>query len=581
MRRVREVLLSFFVLATLCGEAAEMASTNGNSPKAQTFPDVERLIRIDPTCKAEPATPPLAQGNPAPSTRRMIQRLQEIFATAKPEDVPYLNDQLALAFEKQATNAIQAKEKLQFQCNQAVQQMNAGHPDDALNTFAAIKRSITEQKLQLDARTRAELRVRAAMAFLRLGEQENCLANHNAESCLFPLRPNAVHLLPRGSRAATTLFTLQLNDYPDDLGSMWLLNLAYMTLGEYPEKVPARYLIPPERFASESSMPRFIDVSEGLGLDANDLAGGTIVDDFNNDGLYDIVISAWDFKGQIRLFINKGDGTFVERTSEAGLVGEVGALNIVQTDYNNDGWLDIWMMRGGWLGKSGRAPSSLLRNNGDGTFTDVTEEAGLLSLHPTMSTRWFDYDGDGWLDLFIGNETVDPDDPDWCELFHNNHDGTFTGCARASGINIAQFVKGVACADYDNDGRPDLFLSVRGGPHILLHNDGPIDRPASLPPLWHFSDASASAGPVGEALGSFGTFFFDYNNDGWQDLVVFGYQLPQGVADVAADYLGWPTRGAKDKTLSQQRQRDFQRCQFRSAPGPNLPHDGTQLRRSG
>ncbi len=493
-----------------------------------------------------PATPPLAPGNPAPSTRRMVQRLQRIFAAIKPEDVPYLNDQMALIFEQKA-NASQGMERLQLQYSKAIQQMNAGHPDDALNTFAEMKRLITEQKLQVDARTAAELRVRAAMAFLRLGEQENCLANHNADSCLFPLGPKAVHLLPRGSRAAAQLFTAQLDEYPRDLGSMWLLNLAYMTLGEYPEKVPSPYLIPPERFASEYEMARFVDVSEGLELDSNDLAGGTIVDDFNNDGLYDIVISAWDFKGQIRLFINMGDGTFAERTSEAGLVGETAALNIVQTDYNNDGWLDIWMMRGGWIGKSGRAPSSLLRNNGDGTFTDVTEEAGLLSPHPTMATRWFDYDGDGWLDLFIGNETVDRSDPDWCELFHNNRDGTFTECARVSGINIAAFVKGVACADYDNDGRPDLYLSIRDGHSILLHNDGPTHSPGASQPEWHFSDASSSAGALNGEFGSFGTFFFDYNNDGWQDIVVFGYQLPNGISDIAADYLGRPTRGAKTK----------------------------------
>ena len=88
----------------------------------------------------------------------------------------------------------------------------------------------------------------------------------------------------------------------------------------------------------------------------------------------------------LRQAISKG--SFTERTSEAGLVGETGALNIQQTDYNNDGFLDIWMLRGAWLGKAGRIPSSLLRNNGDGTFTDVTEEAGLMSFHPTQTSRW-------------------------------------------------------------------------------------------------------------------------------------------------------------------------------------------------
>jgi hypothetical protein len=330
-----------------------------------------------------------------------------------------------------------------------------------------------------------------------------------------------------------------------------------MTLGEYPDKVNPQYLIPPEKFASEYDLPRFPDVSDALGIDANDLAGGCIVDDFDNDGFYDLVISAWDLKGNLRYFHNNGNGTFTDRTSEAGLVGMVGSLNIQQTDYNNDGFLDIWALRGAWLGKAGRHPSSLLRNNGDGTFTDVTEESGLLRFHPTQASRWFDYDGDGWLDLFIGNESVDPKDPDWCELYHNNGNGTFTECAHESGIRVAQFVKGVACADYDNDGRPDLYLSVRGGKNILLHNDGPVDRPVPLRPGWRFSDVTARSGPITEPILSFATFFFDYDNDGWEDLFVSGYYLPNGVGDVAADYLGLPNRGAKPKLYHNNRDGTF------------------------
>jgi len=276
------------------------------------------------------------------------------------------------------------------------------------------------------------------------------------------------------------------------------------------------------------------------------------VDDFDNDGFYDVVISAWDRDGQLRYFRNRGDGTFIERTSEAGLVGEVGALNIQQTDYNNDGLLDIWMLRGGWLSVGGRIPNSLLRNNGDGTFTDVTEEAGLLSLHPTQTSRWFDYDGDGWLDVFIGNESTVENDPDYSELYHNNRNGTFTECAAAVGVRVAEFVKGVACADYDQDGRPDLFLSIRrADAKILLHNDGP-----DASGQWRFSNAFARSGLDGAPL-SFGTFFFDYDNDGWEDLFLFGYFLPNGVGDVARDYLGLPTQGAKSRLYRNNRDGTF------------------------
>jgi hypothetical protein len=203
-------------------------------------------------------------------------------------------------------------------------------------------------------------------------------------------------------------------------------------------------------------------------------------------------------------------------------------------------------------------PNSLLRNNGDGTFTDVTEEAGLLSYHPTQTSRWFDYDGDGWLDLFIGNESMDPQDPDWCELYHNNRDGTFRECAEESGIRVARFVKGVACADYDNDGRPDLFLSVRNGLNLLLRNDGPAGESSSGHAVWRFTDVTERSGLADDPVSGFGTLFFDYDNDGWEDLVVFGYHLPNGVGDVAADYLGLPNPGAKTRLYRNNRDGTFE-----------------------
>jgi hypothetical protein len=153
---------------------------------------------------------------------------------------------------------------------------------------------------------------------------------------------------------------------------------------------------------------------------------------------------------------------------------------------------------------------------------------------------WFDYDGDGWLDLFIGNETLDPKDPDPCQLFHNNHDGTFTECATPCGLSLQAFVKGVASADYDHDGRPDLYITSRDHGNRLYHNDGPDSSGQ-----WRFSDVTQRSG-VSEPLHSFPTWFFDYDNDGWEDIFVAGYFV-QNVGDVAADYLGMPTQGALAK----------------------------------
>jgi hypothetical protein len=107
----------------------------------------------------------------------------------------------------------------------------------------------------------------------------------------------------------------------------------------------------------------------------------------------------------------------------------------MHADYNNDGRPDVLVLRGGWLRKHGEYTMSLLRNNGDGTFDDVTEEAGLLALFPTQTAAWADYDNDGWLDLFVGREEY-PGESHPSSLYHNNGDGTFTDNAPQLDLTI-------------------------------------------------------------------------------------------------------------------------------------------------
>src|SRR6185369_17728270 len=122
-----------------------------------------------------------------------------------------------------------------------------------------------------------------------------------------------------------------------------------------------------------------------------------------------------------------------------------------------------------------------------------TKAAGLLhgvgqAGGPTQTATWFDYDGDGWLDLFVGREST-PGESHPCELYHNNHDGTFTEVARQTGVDLQGYVKAVISGDYDNDGRPDLYLSIANAPNVLLHNDGP-----QADGRWHFTNVAAKAG---------------------------------------------------------------------------------------
>ena len=215
---------------------------------------------------------------------------------------------------------------------------------------------------------------------------------------------------------------------------------------------------------------------------------------------------------------------------------------MVTTDYNGDGRPDVVVLRGGWLERNGRYPLSLLRNDGHGHFTDVTVEAGLLTFGPTQTAVAFDYNGDGHLDLFVGYESS-PDTTVPCRLFRNNGNGTFTDVTQPCGLHVSRFVKAVVSADYTHSGRPGLYISCYGQPNVLLRNDGPAGADRSPTAPWKFTDVSAQAGVNGQSS-SFSCFFFDYDNDGWPDLYVSGYG-DVSVGDVAADYLGLPTNAVK------------------------------------
>ena len=480
------------------------------------------------------ATAPAAQPE---SNRRMAQRLKEIAAAADPTKSPFDFTITARQLGESMAAATDPAEQIKYVLPLANSLLRSGRTEEAIQQYENFERLLKTNNVPVSSALATQLRTALGMSYLRWGELENCLHNHNADSCIFPIRDGGIHQRERGSRGAISYFTPQLELFPGDLRARWLLNIAYMTLGEYPDKVPPQWLIDPRYFASGYDIKRFPDVAGPLGLDVDDLAGGVVEEDLDRDGFLDLMVSSQGLASQLRYFRNNGDGTFTQLTEEAGLTGLVGGLNMIHGDFNNDGYADVLVLRGGWLNSQGRYPMSLLRNNRDNTFTDVTEEAGLLRFRPTQAAVWFDYDGDGRLDLFVGPESEGVEQHP-CELFRNNGDGTFTDIAAESGVAILGYVKAVVSADYNNDGRPDLYLSRRDAGNHLLRNDGPSGASAGGHAVWKFTDVTKEAG-VAEPYRSFSTWFFDYDNDGWSDIFVGGYFI-QDVGDIAADVLGLP-----------------------------------------
>ncbi|HEY2469511.1 MAG TPA: CRTAC1 family protein [Terracidiphilus sp.] len=280
----------------------------------------------------------------------------------------------------------------------------------------------------------------------------------------------------------------------------------------------------------------FTDVTEKAGVKGIGYSMGVAAGDYDNDGFVDLYIVGVN---QNQLLHNNGDGTFTDMTEKAGVGGMIAgygkpwAMAAGWFDYNNDGLLDLLVMDyldyniancklcsigdvrtycapGNFKG----TPNILYRNNGDGTFTDVSAQSHIgRYVGKGMGVAFADYDNDGFSDVFISNDTF----PNF--LLHNNGDGTFTDVALEQGVAYTlsgALVAGMGAEfrDLDNDGKPDIFHTAMFG------NTFPIYRNAGT----QFDDLTETSGMTtfSRRMTAWGVGAFDFDNDGWKDLFVAG-----------------------------------------------------------
>jgi len=484
----------FFLLLIFTAACASNQEKNVKSKPNQNIQQVSESKE-----KEKESTPP-------DGTEEMVAYLSNMAKNADPLLNYHLNTKRAKFFESMLNQETNPQKKFTASCKIVMEYMNAGDIDYALQILNHIKQSY---KIPDEVSNQTVLYYELlALAYLRLGEQENCIKHHGPDNCIIPLKKSGIHKDKRGSAQAIKWYTKMLEFNPKDDKSKWLLNLAYITIGEYPKKVPKKHLI--KGLKIDNSKTKFNDIAGDLGLAVNGLSGGLCVEDFNKDGYLDIVASSYGYDDQIRYFEFE-NGKYSDKSKAANLTGLTGGLNMLHADFDNDGYEDILVLRGGWLQKGGMQPNSLLKNMGNGRFEDVTKKAGLFSLFPSQTAAFSDVDLDGDLDLFIGNES-NKGANNLSQLYINNGNGTFKEEAKKRGVVLNAFVKGCTFADFNGDGWPDLFISVLAGANKLYINES-----------GRFIEKRNS--DLKDPKYSFPCWSWDVNNDGLEDLLVNSYDV--------------------------------------------------------
>jgi hypothetical protein len=273
----------------------------------------------------------------------------------------------------------------------------------------------------------------------------------------------------------------------------------------------------------------FTDVTDRSGIVSRDYGMGVATGDFNNDGCVDLYLTNF---GRNQMFRNNCDGTFTDVSKASGTDSVGWSVSAAFVDIDRDGWLDLYV--GNYLryslagntpcyspfGALGYCtpqtyealPGRLFRNRGDGTFADITQQSRVGSeFGPALGVSTADFDGDGWMDIYVANDGTEN------QLWLNQRNGTFKNVALLAGVALpisgkAEGSMGVDAGDFDNDGDEDLVMTELAGEGTNLYiNDG----------AGTFEDRGSPSGLEAITLSytGFGTAWFDFDNDGWLDLL--------------------------------------------------------------
>jgi tetratricopeptide (TPR) repeat protein len=311
--------------------------------------------------------------------------------------------------------------------------------------------------------------------------------------------PEAIDLLEQALRGEDSTRGLYLPH-------LWILHLAYedsgVPTGE--REFPFRFR-PDLPLAGSPTELAFIDIAPRLKINKLDGVGPSAWGDVDGDGDFDLFVSGQDSYGA--LYRNDGD-VFTDASLDGGFLHAQSGFSSTLVDYDNDGDLDLYVGRDGW---SGASKNSLYQNDGTGRFTDVTTGSGLGDPGTAFVVAWTDYDRDGDLDVYVCNGITGGGDTN--VLYRNNGDGSFTDVTSSAGLQERSGIKtiGVAIGDYDKDGWPDIFVSGFGTLNRLYHNkgDGTFDEVA----------ATAGVAGADHISTGYTCFFVDYDNDADLDIL--------------------------------------------------------------